>query len=152
MMRINAVLFTVLLVTAAPFANAQESAESPGIDQYSFRLGAAAAFSEMVSFGNKKLALSSAVSPEEMAVLEDGLRRVIMEQGVMGTLMLIYRTEAVLTEYRALKAEKAALVEAGEYTGQARTDIAWRFGRMLSYPDATIEEKIRSNSKTNPPE
>ena len=42
---------------------AQTSGTEREIDQYSFRLGSAAAFSEMVSFGNKKLALSSAVSP-----------------------------------------------------------------------------------------
>ena len=37
-------------------------------------------------------------------------------------------------------------VGTGDYAGEARKDIARRFGRLLSYPDSTIEEKIRSNT------
>lgn len=161
-------LLLCLLVIASAPANTQDgSSEQREVDQYSFRLGAAAAFSEMVSFGNKKLALSSAVSPEEMEELRAGYDRVISEQGAMATLepelivtdlfradiavglhvLLIYKQPSVLEEYRTLKDDKAALVASANYTGEARANIARRFGRLLSYPDATIEEKIRTNPK-----
>ena len=120
----------------------------------------------MVSFGNKKLALSSAISPEEMEAMADDLDRVISEQGAMSSLepdlivtdlfpadiakgkqvRLIYKHETTREEYLALKKEKEALVRSSNYSGEARKDIARRFGRLLSYPDSTIEEKIRSNS------
>jgi hypothetical protein len=57
-------------------------------------------------------------------------------------LMLIYKGNT-LEEYLALKEKREALVKSGDYSGQARKDIAREFGRMLSYPESTIEEKIR---------
>ena len=146
----------------------QSSSEKRQIDEYSFRLGAAAAFAEMVRFGNKTLALSSAVLPEEMTELRDDLEKVIAEQGALATLepdlivtdlfpadiakgkhvLLIYKHETTLEAYRALKKDKEALVRAGTYSGEARKDLARRFGRLLSYPDSTIEDKIQSNTTT----
>jgi len=160
-MRGVASIATVLLL--APFlALAQDADYTPSqIGSDCFRMGAAAAFSEMVRFGVKKLALSTAVSPQEMSTLEDELRRTIAEQGVQAYLetdlivtdlfpediaggkhlMLIY-TGDTLDEYLALKEKKRLLAESGDYSGQARKDIARVFGRMLSYPESTIEEKI----------
>jgi len=143
-------------------ALAQDRSYTPSrIGEDCFRLGAAAAFSEMVRFGVKKLALSSAVSPQEMSIVEDELRRTIAEQDVQAYLetdlivtdlfpediaegkhlMLIYKGNS-LDEYLALKEKKNALVRTGKYSGQARKDIAREFGRLLSYPESTIEEKI----------
>ena len=83
-----------------------------------------------------------------MTELKEGLLRVMADQGVMGTLetdlivtdlfpadiakgkhvMLIYKTESVLEEYRALKADKAALVDAGRVrrSGARRYRLAIR--------------------------
>ena len=78
---------STIAVLLAPNALAEQDApEKRQIDQYSFRLGAAAAFAEMVRFGNKTLALSSAVLPEEMEELRDDLEKVIAEQGALATL------------------------------------------------------------------
>lgn len=168
MKRIATLLISIFILISANSVAEEDSVEEPPVDQYSFRLGAAAAFSEMVSFGNKKLALSSAVSPEEMAQLKVGYDRVISEQGALYTLepelivtdlfpaniargkqvLLIYKNPSTLEGYLALKNDKEALVVSGDYTGEARKEIALRFGRMLSYPDSTIEEKIRSNTAT----
>jgi hypothetical protein len=152
-----------LLLVFPLFSVAQDTDHTPNrINEDCFRLGAAAAFSEMVRFDVKKLALSTAVSPQEMSVLEDELRRTIAKQGVRAYLetdlivtdlfpediaegkylMLIYKG-ATLDEYMALKEKKNALVRDGNYSGQARKDIAREFGRMLSYSESTIEEKIR---------
>jgi hypothetical protein len=152
---------SLLFLTFPLLASAQDSAYTPReIGEDCFRLGAAAAFSEMVRFGVKKLALSTAVTPEEMSALEGELRRTIAEQGVQAYLetdlivtdlfpediatgkhlMLIY-TGDTLEEYLALKEKKDNLVRSGKYSGQARQDIAREFGRLLSYPESTIEEK-----------
>ena len=155
---------SVLLLLMLPLsATAQDTDYRPSrIGEDCFRLGAAAAFSEMVRFDVKKLALTTAVSPQEMIVLEDELRRTIAEQGVQAHLetdlivtdlfpediaegkhlILIYKGDT-LDGYLALKEKKQALVRNGKYSGQARKDIAREFGRMLSYPEATIEEKIK---------
>jgi hypothetical protein len=154
-------LFFTLLLPASAFAE-DTSLLSKQISQNCFRLGASAAFSEMVRFGVKKLALSTAVSPEEMNEMIDELRQTIAEQKVQSYLetdlivtdlfpadiakgkhlMLIYKG-TTLEEYLALKKKKEALVLSGNYSGKARKDIAREFGRLLSYSDSTIEEKIK---------
>jgi hypothetical protein len=42
----------------------------------------------------------------------------------------------------ALKDRKAALVARGEYEGAVRTEVAWAMGKLLSYPDAKIEQLL----------
>jgi hypothetical protein len=56
---------------------------------------------------------------------------------------LLYR-QPTLDKYVALKQRKADLIEAGEYSGKAREDIARGFGRLLSYPESVIDEKLTS--------
>lgn len=153
----------LLLLALSLLAEAQDTSYTPTrIGENCFRLGAAAAFSEMVRFGVKTLALSTAGSPEEMSVLEGELRRTIAEQGANAYLeddlivtdlfpddiaegkhlMLIYNGDT-LEKYLSLKQKKEELLRSGEYAGQARKDIAREFGRLLSYPESTIEEKIK---------
>ena len=55
--------------------------------------------------------------------------------------LLIY-TGDTLDKYLAIKADKAALREAGEYHGEARDEIARRFGRLLSYPEPVIDDLL----------
>jgi hypothetical protein len=58
------------------------------------------------------------------------------------------RYPATLDKYLALKQKKAALIEAGDYKGKAREDIARGFGRLLSYPDSVIDEKLINRGVT----
>lgn len=59
--------------------------------------------------------------------------------------LLIYVGDT-LDNYLTLKADKATLVAAGKYSGQAREDIARRFGRLLSYPEDIITDLIKKQS------
>lgn len=157
-----AIPFLVFLLHANP-AFAQGTSHTPSrIDQNCFRLGAAAAFAEMVRLGVKELALGTPLSGEEMSALEDELRQTISEQGVQAylesdllvtdlfpedvaegkQLMVVYSGDT-LEKYLALKSRKRGLVESGNYSGEARKDIAREFGRLLGYPEATIEERLR---------
>ena len=142
----------ILFATAAP---AQDT------DLRSYRLGATASWSEAVSVGVKELALSSPATPEEMdELIEDAEKTaarfgvsVYRETDLLVTdlfphdvakdkhVLMLYRSPT-LEKYLALKQKKAALVEAGNYSGKAREDIARGFGRLLSYPDSVIDQKL----------
>ena len=54
---------------------------------------------------------------------------------------LIYKHPETLEKYLQLKEDKKSLVQSGEYEGEARRDIAVRFGRLLGYSDKCILER-----------
>ena len=152
----------VLLLASSLFA--QEST----IDQRSYNLGIMGGFSEVVRLGVKRLALSEVMTPEEMDdIMADAL--VVAERNrvemwretdflvtdlypadvAAGKHVLLIYTGDTLDEYLQIKADKAALVAAGDYEGEARRAIAVRFGRLLSYPDEVIERLIRQQTGEN---
>ena len=135
------------------------------IDQHSFTLGGLSSFAEMVRVGVKTLALSAPVTPEEMDGLAQDAERIAREEGVLlyrepdlivtdlfpaevaeGKHVLLIYKGSTLDEYLALKKRKSELVASGSYAGKARQDIARQFGKLLSYPDAVIEDLIDKNS------
>ena len=145
---------------------AQEPANmNSQIDQHSFRLGGLSTFAEMVRVGVKTLALSAAMLPDEMDAFVGDAERIAQDEGVMlyretdlivtdlfpadvaeGKHVLLIYKGATLDEYLALKQRKSELVASGSYAGEARRGIARQFGKLLSYPDANIEELIDNNS------
>ncbi len=159
--KIGFVLYLLLLISNG--VAAQESSDMErDIDQRSFRLGGISSFAEMVRVGVKTLALSAATSPEEMDALVDEAKRIAHEEQVMvyreadlivtdlfpadvaaGKHVLLIYKGTTLDDYLALKQQKAELVESGNYTGESRKEIARKFGKLLSYPDSMIEEKIK---------
>ena len=130
-------------------------------DLRSYRLGSVASWSEAVSVGVKELALGSPATPDEMDALIDEAEKIAARFGISvyretdllvtdlfpddvakdKHVLMLYR-QPTLDKYLALKQKKAELIEAGEYTGKAREDIARGFGRLLSYPDSVIDEKL----------
>lgn len=152
-----------LLASGVLLGTAQGQESKPEIDQRSYNLGIMGGFAEVVRLGVKKLALSEVMTPEEMdGVMEDAgiiarRNRVLIwretdflvtdlypEDVAEGKHVLLIYTGETLDEYLALKADKAALVASNRYEGQAREDIARRFGKLLSYPDEIIDELIAS--------
>ena len=145
---------------------AQDYANGPHIDHRSYQLGIMGGFAEVVKLGVKKLALSEVMSPGEMDdILEDALI-IAKRNGVemwreedflvtdlypadvaAGKHVLLIYTGDTLDEYLQLKADKVALLAADSYSGQAREDIARRFGKMLSYPDAVIDDLLARQTK-----
>lgn len=153
-----AVLIPALFLCAS--ANAAE------IDERSYNLGILGGFSEVVRLGVKKLALSEVMSPADMdAIMADA--EVIARRNEVqmwrepelivtdlypadvaeGKHVLLIYTGSTLDEYLQLKKDKAALVAAGKYAGDARLDIARRFGRLLSYPEPVIDDLIARQTK-----
>lgn len=144
-------------------------AHESGIDDRSYQLGIIGGFSEVVRLGVKTLALSEVMIPEEMdGVLEDAA--VIAERNMVemwretdflvtdlypadvaeGKHVLLIYTGDTLDRYLQLKADKAALVDAGRYEGEAREEIARRLGRLLSYPDAVIDDLLGADIRVEP--
>ena len=165
MIRITGTLVFLLLTVSFPSIAEEPSEISMQIDQRSYTLGGFATFAEMVRVGVKTLALSAAVTPEQMDGLVDDAERIAREEGVLlyrepdlivtdlfpaavaeGKHVLLIYKGTTLDEYLALKKRKSELMEAGSYAGKARRDIARQFGRLLSYPDANIEELIDKNA------
>ena len=64
----------------------------------------------------------------------------------LGKHVLLIYTGDTLDEYLALKADKTALVATGDYSGEAREEIARRFGRLLSYPENIIDDLIEKQT------
>lgn len=167
-------LFTLTLVLGALVAGgcshtrtaAGDRAPGDGIDQRSYRLGSLGAFSEMVDLGIKRMALSAATTRAEMNSMIDPARRIAEEHDVKlhrerdflltdlfphsatrgKEVLIIYQDDGVLEDYLALKKQKADLVARDAYAGQARHEIAWKLGKLLSYPDAKIAELIGRNA------
>lgn len=148
----------ILLACAVFTAPAIGQENKPTIDQRSYNLGIMGGFAEVVRLGVKKLALSEVMSPEEMdGVMEDAeiiakrnevllwretdflVTDLFPEDVAEGKHVLLIYTGGTLDEYLAIKSDKAALIASNAYAGQARKDIARRFGRLLSYPDDIID-------------
>ena len=161
-----AVALIAALIATPLFA--QDDATMPKIDQRSYQLGVMGGFAEVVKLGVKQLALSEVMTPEEMdGVMDDAM--VIAERNhvqmwretdflvtdlypadvAAGKHVLLIYTGDTLDRYLAIKADKAGLVAAGEYEGDARAEIARRFGRLLSYPGSVIDDLLERQSRAH---
>lgn len=164
-MKSRSIISSLVLSCLASIGLAHES----GIDERSYQLGIMGGFSEVVRLGVKTLALSEVMTPEEMDnVLEDAA--VIAERNKVemwretdflvtdlypadvaeGKHVLLIYTGDTLDRYLQIKADKAALVETGQYEGDARKEIARRFGRLLSYPESVIDDLLGQDTRVEP--
>jgi hypothetical protein len=131
------------------------------LDRRSWNQGTYAAMAEMVDYGVKRIALSASYVPDEMDLYIDDAIEIAGRHNVQvfreddflvtdlfsealteGKHVLFLCHDSTYQAYEALKADKMRLIELGEYEGEARTEIARRFGRLLSYPEATIEKEL----------
>ncbi len=137
------------------------------IDLFSYQLGAADCFCEMVRAGVKRLALShpcgtkaerDSFLPEFKALCEKyGVKMYVENQPFLTDLfpislnrgkynVLFYQDDAALREYWDLKEEKSAALAAGTY-GAHREEIARRYGELLSYTRDGIERLLLENTE-----
>ncbi len=122
------------------------------IDKFSYHLGAADCFCEMVRAGVKRIALSppcdtkeerDSFLPEFDKLCEKyGVHYYVEDEAFLTDLfpmslnrgkfnVIFYQDEAALREYLDLKAEKEKAVVAGNYDDN-REDIARRYGKLLA--------------------
>lgn len=144
-------------------------AHESGIDERSYNLGILGGFSEVVRLGVKTLALSEVMSPAGMDDIMEDAAAIAERNGVLmwretdflvtdlypadvasGKHVLLIYTGDTLERYLEIKADKAALVAAGKYSGAAREAIARRFGRLLSYPEPVIDDLLAGEKLREP--
>ena len=137
------------------------------LDWFSYRCGVIDCFNEMVRAGLKPMALAHPCStpaerdsylpfcqeicgkygtkffPEDAMLLTD-LFPLSANRGTYN--IIFYRDEAVRRTYEDLKAEKAALLAAGQYRGEPRRRLACRFGALLGYPETDCLRMIAANT------
>lgn len=140
------------------------------IDSFSYHLGAADCFCEMVRAGVKRLALShpcgtkaerDSFLPEFEALCgKYGVKMYVEDQPLLTDLfplslnrgkynVLFYLEDAALREYLDLKAEKEAALAAGTY-GAHREEISRRYGKLLSYTREGTERLLSGNTEKEP--
>ncbi len=129
------------------------------IDEYSYHLGAADAFCEMVRAGVKRIALSHPCDTKEMRdgflsdfdmlCVEYGTHYYVEDEPIITDLfpaemnrgkfqVIFYREEKDINAYLALKEEIRRSKADGTY-GEVRKEIAELYGRLLSYPKERVE-------------
>jgi len=135
------------------------------MDQYSYELGVVGGFSELINAGVKQLGLSAPMSPEEMDAFIVDAEKVAAKYNVSSYResdlivtdlfpadvakdkdVLLLFTGTTLEVYLSLKADKVKLEKAGVYDSKASIEIARRFGRMLSYSPAKINQLLSENT------
>ena len=138
------------------------------IDAFSYKLGAADCFCEMVEAGVKKIALAHPCDTrEERDSFHEEFEKLCQEyhvkqydedEGFITDLfpvsmnknrfnVIFYQDEKVLQEYLDLKEEKKQAQATGTYTPEKRRDIAWRYGKLLSYTDEGIRRLLEQNQE-----
>jgi len=140
------------------------------IDRISFQLGMINCFVEMVACGVKKLALSPPISPHEYKLIGKASEETVKGFGIKSYLeksllitdlqpaeftrgkwsILYYENDDVLNTYLALKKRKRELEQSDRYDVKVRKEISQEFGRLLSYPEEKIVEKISQESPLMP--
>ncbi len=137
------------------------------IDKFSYQLGAADCFCEMVRAGVKRIALShpcdskeerDSFLPEFEKLCEKyGVHYYAEDDALLTDLfplslnrgkfnVIFYQDETSLQAYLDLKAEKEKAVLDGYYAA-CRAKIAWRYGELLSYTDDGIRRLLGVNTE-----
>lgn len=162
LIKTTACVFLFILISFSCH-NAIKSANS--IDQRSYQLGVIGGFAELVNAGVKKLALSEALTTQEINMLiEDATTlakkhsvELYREKSLISTdlfpediskdkeVLLIYKG-TTKDAYDKLKSDKQLLLSQGKYTRKDREDIARRFGRLLGYSSQGINDLLQKNT------
>ena len=137
-----------------------------GFHLMSYYAGTISTSAEFVSYGCKKLALSATLSDEELAVLLPHAEQKAQEYGIPiyvekdllvtklfsptvaeGKIVILFAyNQDVMVEYFAIKEfRKKAIAE--DRLAEVEEEIAWRFGRLLSYTDETITRLLGETKK-----
>jgi hypothetical protein len=132
------------------------------IERISFYLGMINCFVEMVACGVKTLALSPPLTPEDYTVIAPFSDTMVREFHICsyvekfllitdlqpeefteGKWIILYYEGNILKKYLSLKERAAELMKTGHYTGIPRKEISREFGRLLSYPEEKIDQKMK---------
>ena len=138
------------------------------IDSFSYQCGMIDSLNQMVAAGIRSLALTPPLKqkaerdalidyakescrrhgtklyPEDDLLTTD-LFPLSMTRGRFN--ILFYQADHVIEEYIRLKNRKESTVASRAYFGGNRSRLSLEFGRLLSYPEDTIQRLIRENTE-----
>ena len=137
--------------------------DSSKLDWVSYNLGVIVGFAECVGAGVKKIALSASMTWEQYESIKDDVKRIAEENhskfyvddDFLETLLFpaeytrgkvvihLYKEQKINDEYLALKDKKRKHEDEGTYTKDVQREVAWAFGRLLSYDDEAIERRFK---------
>ena len=137
-----------------------------GFHLLSYYAGTISTSAEFVSYGCKKLALSATFTDDELVALIRHARQkaeeytipIYVEKDLIvtklfsptlaeeKTVILFAYNQDVLDEYFVLKEFRKRAVEEGRLE-EVGEEIAWRFGRLLSYTDETIKRLLAERNE-----
>ena len=132
---------------------------------HSYYAGATFAASEFVRAGCKQLALSAAYTEEELAVMMEPTKLATVEYNLPfyvekdflttplfstdltknRTVIFIAQNQKVLDDYFALKKLKQQAID-DDHLEEVEIEIAWKFGKLLSYSDEYISQLISEHT------
>ena len=141
------------------------------IDGYhanSFYLGVTFAFAEAVSYGCKKLALSSPYTPEELRAMLAPTKALAKEFGLQAlvdhdflvtrlfppeltegkSVIVLAQSKDIIDEYLGLKRARKGTSTTGR-GDEFEDELARSFGRLLSYSDEAIERLLGRNAASH---
>lgn len=124
-----------------------------------YHVGAVSGLGETIKYDLKKIGLSAPMDLETIDTYEPIFKHAIERQGIKyyrepeflvtdmfpeertkGKILLVmYKDDAVLDAYLAIKKYKQQIIDDDKYDLAARREIATRFGKLLSYHDDQIE-------------
>lgn len=124
-----------------------------------YHVGAVSGLGETIKYDLKKIGLSAPMDENTIDTYEPIFKHAIERQGIKyyrepdflvtdmfpeertkGKILLVmYKDDQVLKDYKAIKAFKENIIKDGKYDLAARREIATRFGKLLSYHDDQIE-------------
>ena len=110
----------------------------------------------------KKLSLSAPFSPDDYTFLLPEAKKyaklygvhLFLEKNLLETdlfpnlqikgdwVFVIYKKKPILDRYLLLKTEKEKRVHNNQYSGEVRKALAIQMGRLLSYSEGNIEERL----------
>jgi hypothetical protein len=136
--------------------------DSSKLDWVSYNLGIIVGFAECVGAGIKKIALSASMTHEQYESIKEDVKLIAVENhsklyvdnNFLETLLFpaeytkgkivihIYKDKKINDEYLALKEKKKTHEKAGTYTMDVQREVAWTFGKLLSYDDEAINRRF----------
>jgi hypothetical protein len=133
---------------------------------YDYHCGVIDAFNEVIKAEVKNLALSHPSSKEEIEQLLPFVEQITKQYGTKyevepellitdlfpykenkgKTVILFWKNDEIIEKYHALKQQKEEALTNNTYD-QAREEIAYQFGKLLSYSDEAIKQYIKNNNE-----
>jgi len=133
---------------------------------YDYHCGVIDAFNEVIKAEVKNMALSHPSSNQEIEQLLPFVEQITKQYGTKyevepellitdlfpykenkgKTVIIFWKNDEIINKYHELKQQKEKAIANNTYN-QVREEIAYQFGKLLSYSDEAIKQYIQNNNE-----